>query len=246
MKPAIATERINDQLTAGLGQSAEQVHAAHILVDTKDLADSIYQTVSQPGANFEEAAKENSVDSSTAPNGGDLGWFAKGQMVKPFEDAAFALQPGQISQPVQTEFGWHIIKVYDRQADRALTDDQISTIKQSTITNWLEGRKAEMKITSEIAPTATPSSLQNFVPPADAPPTPAPTIEAIEASPSTDDGVGQASPQALQAPRRGPDRSTSFDGWNRGWCMLGVQTHVRWQASNVVSGRHPTSFREDW
>lgn len=183
VRPAIAKQRIDDKLTADIGQSAEQVHAAHILVDTKDLADAIYQQVTQPGADFEQAAKDQSIDSSTAPNGGDLGWFTRGQMVDAFDQTAFSTQAGQISQPVQTEFGWHIIKVYDHQQNRAMTDDQISSLKQSTIKKWLDGKKAAMKIRSDVKPTATASGPQNFVPPPGAPPTPTATSEVPVASP---------------------------------------------------------------
>jgi hypothetical protein len=196
VRPAIAKQRIDDQLTANIGQTAEQVHAAHILVDTKDLADSIYQQVTQPGASFEQAAKDQSIDSATAPNGGDLGWFTRGQMVDAFEQVAFSTSPGQISQPVQTEFGWHIIKVYDHQNDRPMTNDQISSLKQSTISKWLDGKKAQLKIHSEIKPTATASGPQNFVPPPDAPPTPTATTEVPAASPEATIESGSNLPSA--------------------------------------------------
>jgi parvulin-like peptidyl-prolyl isomerase len=173
VKPAIAREKIDDQLLKDVGQTAPQVHAAHILVDTKDLADSIYAQL-QAGANFEQTAKEQSNDTATAENGGDLGWFTRGQMVKPFEDVAFSLQPGQISQPFQTQYGWHIIKVYESDPNRALTDQQLQQYKDSITSRWLEGRKAEMKISSKVEPTPTPA-VSSFVPPPDAPPLPTET-----------------------------------------------------------------------
>ena len=110
VKPAIAREKVKAALDNQIGQSAEQVHAAHILVGTKDLAETIYQQLQQPGANFEQIAKDQSEDATTAPNGGDLGWVAKGEMVPDFERVAFATAPGQISQPFQTKYGWHIVK----------------------------------------------------------------------------------------------------------------------------------------
>lgn len=194
VKPAIARERINQQLTGSAGQSAEQVQASHILVDTKDLADSIYQQVTHEGADFAQIAKDQSVDSGTAPNGGDLGWFTKGQMVDAFEEAAFNTPPGQISQPVQTEFGWHIIKVVDHVSDRAMTDEQINQVKTAATDDWLAGRKAELDIESEIKPTPTPSGPENFVPPPDAPPTPTPTAEVFEPTPLASPGTGNATP----------------------------------------------------
>lgn len=84
------------------------VNASHILVGSLTEAQAIQNKLSA-GAVFEDLAKE----ASTCPsgrNGGALGEFGRGQMVKPFEDAAFALAVGSISEPVQTQFGWHIIR----------------------------------------------------------------------------------------------------------------------------------------
>jgi hypothetical protein len=194
VRPAIARERIDAALTADVGQQAEQVHAAHILVDTKDLADSIYQDVTQGGVDFAQAAKDQSVDSGTAANGGDLGWFTRGQMVDPFEEVAFSTPPGQISQPVQTEFGWHIIEVIAHEQNRAMTDDQISAMRTSLTTDWLTTRKREMNISSEIDPTPTPSAPENFVPPPDAPPIPTLTEIPVEASPAASPSIDPAPP----------------------------------------------------
>jgi len=179
VKPSLAREKINQQLTKDVGQSAEQVHASHILVDTKDLADALYLQLTTEGADFGQIAIEQSIDSSTAPNGGDLGWFTKGQMVDAFEEVAFTTRPGQVSQPVQTEFGWHIIKVLQHDPNRAMTDEQISQVTGAITSDWLTGRKSEVKIDSEIKPTPTSAAPENFVAPPDAPPTPTPTIEAI-------------------------------------------------------------------
>ena len=76
------------------------------------------------GADFFELAKKNS-DGPSANSGGDLGYFSRGQMVKPFEDAAFALKPGEISGPVQTEFGWHVIKVEDKRNQPVPAFDEV-------------------------------------------------------------------------------------------------------------------------
>ncbi len=88
---------------------ASKVHAKHILVKTEDEAKVILYDVTH-GKAFEDVAKEKSLCPS-GKSGGDLGWFGRGQMVKEFEDAAFSLKPGAISQPVKTQFGWHLIKV---------------------------------------------------------------------------------------------------------------------------------------
>lgn len=88
------------------------VKASHILVDTKKEADMIKVKLNK-GESFEALAKRYSKCPS-GQNGGDLGYFERGQMVKPFEDAAFNLPIGKVSDPIQTQFGWHLIKVYDK------------------------------------------------------------------------------------------------------------------------------------
>jgi parvulin-like peptidyl-prolyl isomerase len=87
----------------------DQVRASHILVKDEGAAKQLKSQI-EGGASFEEMAKEHSSCPSKR-QGGDLGWFGKGQMVKPFEDAAFSLNEGKVSDPVKTQFGFHLIKV---------------------------------------------------------------------------------------------------------------------------------------
>jgi peptidyl-prolyl cis-trans isomerase C len=92
----------------------EEVHARHILVDNEDLANQIIADLKK-GADFAETAKAKSKDPSAQQNGGDLGYFSKGEMVPQFADAAFAMKAGELAaKPVKTQFGWHVIKVEDR------------------------------------------------------------------------------------------------------------------------------------
>ena len=87
-----------------------KVRASHILVKTEDEVNELVSKLNE-GADFAELAQECSLCPS-GREGGDLGFFGKGMMVKPFEDAAFALEEvGQVSEPVQTQFGWHLIKL---------------------------------------------------------------------------------------------------------------------------------------
>ena len=92
---------------------ATQVAAKHILVSTEEEAKELIAKIRNGEESFEDAAKTHSKWPSGA-NGGDLGFFGKGMMVKEFEDTAFSTNVGEISEPVKTQFGWHLIKVYDK------------------------------------------------------------------------------------------------------------------------------------
>ncbi|MEM6358208.1 MAG: peptidylprolyl isomerase [Pseudomonadota bacterium] len=89
-----------------------EVRAAHILVESEELAKTIRQELDD-GADFAELAAEHGTD-GTAQRGGDLGYFVKADMVQPFAEAAFEIEPGNVGGPVQTQFGWHLIKVEDK------------------------------------------------------------------------------------------------------------------------------------
>lgn len=93
------------------------VKASHILLETKEEAEKILQRI-KAGEDFAELAKQHSTDPSAKENSGNLDYFRHGDMVEPFENAAFALKPGEISEIVQTDFGFHIIKVEDSKLDK--------------------------------------------------------------------------------------------------------------------------------
>ncbi len=86
-----------------------EVKASHILVKTEKEAKDLYDEI-QNGKSFADAAREYSLCPS-GRDGGDLGYFGRGMMVKPFEDAAFDMEVGEVSNPVQTQFGWHLIQL---------------------------------------------------------------------------------------------------------------------------------------
>ena len=92
---------------------AVEIRASHILVKTEEEAKKLYDEIKN-GKDFAQVAQDVSLCPSSQ-NGGDLGFFGKGMMVKPFEDAAFALEIGEISQPVETQFGWHLIRLTDKE-----------------------------------------------------------------------------------------------------------------------------------
>jgi parvulin-like peptidyl-prolyl isomerase len=128
-------QKLYDIVTADTPHVAEQVWARHILVATEAEAKTVIQRLKN-GENFGKLAAELSQDTATASKGGDLGWFGKGQMVPAFEEAAFSLKVGEISQPVQSSFGWHVIQVIDR-ANLPLTDSEYTQARQTAFDDYL-------------------------------------------------------------------------------------------------------------
>lgn len=112
----------------------EEVHARHILVPDEATAKKIIAELKK-GADFAALSKQYSKDPGSAENGGDLGFFKQQDMVPEFAKAAFALQPGQISDtPVHTQFGWHVIEVVERRQEPAPTFEQVrDQLRQKTI-----------------------------------------------------------------------------------------------------------------
>ncbi len=106
--------------------SREEIKASHILLETKDDALEVINLLEQ-GKSFEELAKSKSTGPS-GPSGGDLGWFKRGQMVPPFEKVAFLLDSQEITkEPIQTQFGWHVIKVFQKRIPDAPSFDSMKT-----------------------------------------------------------------------------------------------------------------------
>lgn len=115
IKASVTDEDARKIYDAQVGQlkPEEEVNARHILVETEDQAKELKKKL-EDGADFAKLAKENSKDPGSKDNGGDLGYFGRGQMVPKFEKAVFALEKGQISDPIETQFGWHLVKMEDR------------------------------------------------------------------------------------------------------------------------------------
>lgn len=112
----VTDEQIREYFAANEAEygTEEQVRASHILVDTRELAEDLLAQLDD-GADFAELATEHSIDPGSGANGGDLNWFGRGAMVAPFEQAAFALSVGEVSDIVESDYGFHIILLTDRQ-----------------------------------------------------------------------------------------------------------------------------------
>ncbi|MEO6780936.1 MAG: peptidylprolyl isomerase [Bradyrhizobium sp.] len=140
----------------------QEVHARHILVATEDEAKAIEEELKK-GADFAELAKKKSKDPG-ASDGGDLGFFTKDQMVPEFSAVAFSLEPGKISDPVKSQFGWHIIKVEEKRNRKPPDFDQVKGQIESYVT-----RKAQADYVAKLRETA---KIERLDQPADAAPKP--------------------------------------------------------------------------
>lgn len=132
----------------------EQVRANHILVETEEQAKEVKEKLAN-GEDFASLATQYSTDERSKAQGGDLGFFARGEMVKEFEEAAFSLEIGQVSDPVKTDFGYHIIKVVEKQeAKEATLDENKDAIKDLLLEEkmtteyepWLQERMLEYNV----------------------------------------------------------------------------------------------------
>nr|WP_216671303.1 peptidylprolyl isomerase [Mangrovicoccus sp. HB161399] len=126
--------------TYSSAEPSREYHAAHILVGTQEEAQEIIDELNA-GADFADLAKKKSTGPS-GPNGGDLGWFGKGMMVPEFEEAVASLDAGQISAPVQTQFGWHVIKLEETRMSEAPALDDV----RAELTQTLQRKAMEDKV----------------------------------------------------------------------------------------------------
>ena len=128
-------EKLMDALADEIETEEDQVWARHMLVATEEETAAIYERL-EAGELFADLAAELSTDQGSGALGGDLGWFGEGQMVEAFEAAAFELEIGEISEPVESNFGWHVIQVLGREV-RPISTDRIEQIRQQIFQEWL-------------------------------------------------------------------------------------------------------------
>jgi len=140
---------LRDKLQAVLAErvptTEEQVHARHILVDTEDEAKQVVERL-KAGEDFAALAKELSKDDSSKDQGGDLGWFGRGVMVPEFENVAFSLEPGTISDPVKTDYGYHIIEVLEKDPNRPIDEATLEQRKSGALQDWLNTQRYSERV----------------------------------------------------------------------------------------------------
>ncbi|HMK08776.1 MAG TPA: peptidylprolyl isomerase [Anaerolineales bacterium] len=151
-------DRLRQALAATVPHEEEQVWAKHILLPDEVSAQAALARL-RNGEKWDALAASVSLDTSNKDNGGDLGWFGRGQMVAPFATAAFDGEVGKIVGPVQTSFGWHLILIVDH-AVRQLDATTYQSAVDSVFSQWLSDALAQAKITYDpelVAPTTTPA-----------------------------------------------------------------------------------------
>lgn len=157
-----AVKAAYDKMVADF-KSGTEWQASHILVESEDRAKALKAEI-DGGADFAEVAKANSSDGSAA-SGGDLGWFGAGQMVPEFETAVKGLQKGQVSDPVKTQFGWHLVKLVDTRETKAPTlDEARPQIENQLRQAALQTKIAELRAAAKIdipADAVPPAAIRN-------------------------------------------------------------------------------------
>ena len=141
---SLLRDKLMAEVTKDLKPEQEQVWARHILVATQVEADAVEARL-KAGEDFAKVAAEVSTDTGSKVKGGDLGWFAKGAMVAEFEQAAFSMTVGQISAPVKSQFGFHIIQVLGHE-NRPLDSSAFTTLKTTTFNDFVKGLRTAAKV----------------------------------------------------------------------------------------------------
>lgn len=168
---SLYTEKLKAAILPELEVSTEkeEIWARHILVEDEETAKDILSRL-EKGEDWVALAAEFSTDTSNKDQGGDLGWFGKGRMVAAFEEAAYALQTiGEISQPVQTDYGWHIIQLLGRRTVQ-LSDSEYQQLQDEKFDEWMTELKNSSDITIEDIPTeevpmepALPDEITDYI-----------------------------------------------------------------------------------
>ncbi|TDK44397.1 peptidylprolyl isomerase [Antarcticimicrobium luteum] len=149
----------------GAAYDEREFNASHILVETEEEAQAIKAEL-DGGADFAALAKEKSTGPS-GPNGGELGWFEKGMMVPEFETAVMTLEPGQVSDPVQTQFGWHVVKLNESRQKEApdfdsVRDDLAGELRQKAVSERVDALVAAAEVERPEVEGLEPTMIHNL------------------------------------------------------------------------------------
>ncbi len=158
----ILRRKLNDVLAKDVPTTAEQVEARHILVANMDDANKVENDL-KAGKDFAELAKQYSTDTGSKDNGGNLGWFPRGQMVKEFEDAAFSLKVNEISSPISTTYGVHIIQVLGHEQNRPLDASILQQKQSSALTDWLDTARLQAKVDRYYQDSYVPADVRKTI-----------------------------------------------------------------------------------
>lgn len=162
IETALLRRKLQDALGKELPTTSEQVEARHILVKTFEEAVKVEELLKN-GGDFAKLAAEYSTDTSNKDKGGDLGWFPRGQMVREFEDAAFSLKVNEISQPVTTTFGVHVIQVLGHEQNRPLDASALEQKQSTALTDWLQQARLTAKIDRNYDDSYVPPEVKKAI-----------------------------------------------------------------------------------
>lgn len=144
-------QKMIEEIAAQVGDAADQVHARHLLVSTREQADDLRSQIAA-GEGFALLARQFTLDLTTRPAGGDLGWFPRGVLLAPeVEQAAFALEPGEVSPAVESRFGFHLVETVERGV-RPLSPDAAVRLRELAVEAWLAAQRDSAAIEIYVTP----------------------------------------------------------------------------------------------
>jgi len=136
---------LSERVAGNIPTSVVQVHVRHILLSTEEECDDVLAQL-EAGSDFATLAKSSSLDQTSAPQGGDLGFFPRGLMAPEFEEAAFSLAPGETSSAIKTQFGYHVLQVIEKDPNREVPPEILPALRQQAFQRWLESERANATI----------------------------------------------------------------------------------------------------
>lgn len=144
-------QKMVEEIAAQVGDEADQVHARHLLVSTRGQADDLRSQIAA-GEAFALLARQFTLDLTTRPAGGDLGWFPRGVLLAPeVEEAAFALEPGEVSPVVESEFGFHLVETIERGV-RPLSPNAAVRLGELAVEAWLAAQRESAALEIYVSP----------------------------------------------------------------------------------------------